>query len=161
MSKLLFSLSFCLLAFGSSAQTQRLIVVEEFTNASCGPCALSNPAFNTLMTTNATKVVCIRNHSSFPGYDPFYTQNSVQNQARTIYYQVTAVPTARMDGGGVFLGDITQASIDAESLIAPSFTIKLVYSISSDNDSLYAKATVKAPSFSRNKPATSTNDLGI
>ena len=24
-----------------------------------------------------------------------------------------------------------------------------------------AKATVKAPSFSRNKPATSTNDLGI
>ncbi len=144
MSKLLFSLSFCLLAFGSSAQTQRLIVVEEFTNASCGPCALSNPAFNTLMTTNATKVVCIRNHSSFPGYDPFYTQNSVQNQARTIYYQVTAVPTARMDGGGVFLGDITQASIDAESLIAPSFTIKLVYSISSDNDSLYAKATVKA-----------------
>lgn len=144
MNKLLFSLSFCLLVIVSSAQTQRLILVEEFTNASCGPCALSNPAFNTLMTNNASKVVCIRNHTSFPGYDPFYTQNSVQNQARTIYYQVTAVPTARMDGSGVFLGDVTQASIDAEYLVAPSFSIKLVYTISSDNDSLYAKATVKA-----------------
>ena len=78
MKKILLVVSVCLLMLDSSAQTQRLILVEEFTNASCGPCALSNPSFNTLMTANASKVVAIRYHSSFPGYDPFYSQNPVQ-----------------------------------------------------------------------------------
>ncbi len=144
MKKLLFSLPFCLFVFISSAQTQRLVLVEEFTNASCGPCALSNPAFNALMTANATKVVAIRNHTSFPGYDPFYSHNMVQNQARTIYYQITGTPTGRMEGGGVFLGDINQTSINAAYAIAPFFDIKLTYYLSADNDSIYAKASVKA-----------------
>ena len=116
MKKILLVVSVCLLMLDSSAQTQRLILVEEFTNASCGPCALSNPSFNTLMTANASKVVAIRYHSSFPGYDPFYSQNPVQNQARTIYYGVTAVPTARRDGAGVFLQDVNQILIKKQML---------------------------------------------
>ncbi len=144
MKKILLVLSVCLFALESSAQTQRLILVEEFTNASCGPCALSNPAFDALMTSNATKVVPVRYHTSFPGYDPFYSQNPLQNQARTIYYQVTAVPTARMDGAGVFLQDVNQTSIDAEYNVAPDYSINLNYHLSSDNDSVYATATFKA-----------------
>lgn len=75
------------------------------------------------MSTNSTKVVAIRNHTSFPGYDPFYAQNSLQNQARTIYYQVTNAPTGKMDGSGSLLSDITQSSIDAEYAIAPFTTL--------------------------------------
>lgn len=147
MKTLLYFVFLSLFTFESIAQTQRLVLVEEFTNASCGPCALSNPAFNALMTANATKVVAIRNHTSFPGYDPFYAQNTVQNQSRTIYYQVTNVPTARMDGAGVFLSDVNQTSIDAAYAVAPIYSIKINYHISNDNDSLYATATVKALSF--------------
>ncbi|MBI9034293.1 MAG: hypothetical protein JEZ03_07470, partial [Bacteroidales bacterium] len=31
------------------SQSQRLVLVEEFTQASCGPCAGQNPAFTALM----------------------------------------------------------------------------------------------------------------
>lgn len=145
MKKILLVLSVCFLTTESFSQTtQRLILVEEYTNASCGPCALSNPAFDALMTANATKVVAVRYHTSFPGYDPFYSQNPVQNQARTIYYQVTSVPTARMDGAGVFLQDVNQTSIDAEYNIAPQYAINLNFHLSADNDSVYASATFKA-----------------
>ncbi|MEI7802073.1 MAG: fibronectin type III domain-containing protein [Bacteroidota bacterium] len=145
MKKILLVLSVCFLTLESSAQTtQRLILVEEYTNASCGPCALSNPAFDALMTANASKVVAVRYHTSFPGYDPFYSQNPVQNQARSIYYQVTSVPTARMDGAGTFLQDVNQTSIDVEYNIAPQYAINLNFHLSSDNDSVYASATFKA-----------------
>ena len=144
MKKILLALSVCLIVIESSAQTQRLILVEEFTNASCGPCALSNPSFNTLMTANASKVAAVRYHTSFPGYDPFYSQNPLQNQTRTIYYQVTSAPTARMDGAGVFLQDVNQTSIDAEYNVAPLYNININFHLSLDNDSLYASATYKA-----------------
>ena len=147
MKKILYILALSFISFESYSQTQRLILVEEFTNASSGPCAVSNPAFNALMSANSTKVVAIRNHTSFPGYDPFYAQNSFQNQARTIYYQVTNAPIGKMDGSGSLLSDITQSTIDAEYAIAPFYNIKLNYHISNDNDSLYATATVKALSY--------------
>src|ERR1041384_6130725 len=105
----------CLLAISASAQTtQRLVLVEETTNASCSPCALSNPAFDALLAANSTKVVAIKYHSSFPGTDPFFSANSTQNQARVVYYSVTSVPQARMDGSGIFLQDVNQTSINTE-----------------------------------------------
>ena len=98
MKKIIVSF-FCAIAFNCSAQTtQRLILVEEFTNASCGPCAASNPSFETLMNANTTKVVPVKIHTSFPGYDPFYSANPTQNQGRSVYYSITSVPNARMDG---------------------------------------------------------------
>ena len=39
----------------SFAQTQRRVLVEEFTQASCGPCAAVNPAFNVMLSANAEK----------------------------------------------------------------------------------------------------------
>jgi hypothetical protein len=34
-------------------QSQRFVMFEEFTNASCGPCASQNPAFDALLSANA------------------------------------------------------------------------------------------------------------
>ena len=53
-------------AFG---QAQRLVLFEEFTQASCGPCASQNPAFNTLLDANATKAVSIKYQTSWPGFE--------------------------------------------------------------------------------------------
>ena len=36
------------------SQTQRLVLIEEATNASCGPCAGQNPDFDILPTLPAT-----------------------------------------------------------------------------------------------------------
>ncbi len=136
---------FCILSLNSISQTTpRMILVEEFTNASCSPCALSNPAFETLMNANTTKVIPIKYHTSFPGYDPFYSSNPSQNQARSIYYSVTAVPTARMDGAGTFLQDVNQTSINTESAISSNMSITLSWKYSSDGDSIYVTAIFKA-----------------
>ncbi len=147
MKKTLYTFLLIFLTFEGISQTQRLVLVEEFTNASSGPCALANPAFNALMTANTTKVVAIRNHTNFPGYDPFYSQNPLQNQARTLYYQITSVPAGKMNGSGTVLSDINQTSIDAAFAVAPLYNINVSYHISTDNDSLYATATVKALSY--------------
>ncbi|GDX51033.1 hypothetical protein LBMAG27_00800 [Bacteroidota bacterium] len=144
MKKIIVAL-FCIIALNANSQTtQRLVLVEEVTNASCTPCALSNPAFETLMNANSTKVIPIKYHASFPGYDPFYSANSAQNQARSVYYSVTAVPTARLDGAGTFLQDVNQASIDAEYAVPATMSIALAWKYSSDADSIYITVTFKA-----------------
>jgi hypothetical protein len=47
-------------SIGVMAQTQRMVLTEEFTNSSCGPCAGQNPAYNSLIAANSTKIVAIK-----------------------------------------------------------------------------------------------------
>ncbi|HKK89246.1 MAG TPA: hypothetical protein VJ917_10370, partial [Saprospiraceae bacterium] len=54
-------------AFG---QTQRTVLLEEFTNASCPPCEAQNPDYNALIEANRDRIVSIKYQTSFPGYDP-------------------------------------------------------------------------------------------
>ncbi len=142
--KKIFFLLFTVIAVNAQSQTaQRIVLVEEFTNASCSPCALSNPAFETLMNANTTKVIPIKYHTSFPGYDPFYSANSTQNQARSVYYSITGVPNARMDGVGTFLQDVNQTSINAQYAVPSTFTVTLSWKYSTDGDSIYVTAAFK------------------
>ena len=57
-----------------NAQSQRLTLLEEFTQASCGPCASQNPALNTLLSGNESKAVSIKYQTNWPGVDPMNTQ---------------------------------------------------------------------------------------
>lgn len=131
---------FLLFTLNLQAQTSRLVLLERFTSASSPSCATQNPAFNALVTANPTKVVAINYHLGIIGVDPFYSQNPVQNNSRAVYYTATEVPTTFMDGTG---SNITQASINNEYAVAPTFKITLSYYISSDNDSMYIKAKFK------------------
>ena len=83
------------LSFG---QAQRKAFVEEFTNASCGPCASQNPDFNALIANNLDKVVVLKYQTDFPGYDPMNEQNPSEVDTRQAYYSVNGVPTAIIDG---------------------------------------------------------------
>ena len=53
-----------------TAQPTRLVLFEEFTQASCGPCASQNPAFNALLAANSAKAISIKYQTSWPGVDP-------------------------------------------------------------------------------------------
>jgi hypothetical protein len=77
------------------ATAQRMVLLEEFTQASCYPCALQNPAFDALISANPDKVVAIKYHTSWPGVDPMYDFNPTPVDSRVSYYGVTGVPTAR------------------------------------------------------------------
>ena len=89
---------------------RKLALVEEFTNASCGPCASQNPAFNSLINGSEGKVVAVKYQVWFPGYDPMFETNKEEVQAKWGIYEdytttlygsdngLGGVPTAFLDG---------------------------------------------------------------
>lgn len=80
------------------AQVDRMVLIEEWTNASCGPCASQNPAFNQLLDANLDNVVSIKYQWYFPGYDPFQEQNPDEINDMAAFYGVNGVPVAFIDG---------------------------------------------------------------
>src|SRR5690349_17429490 len=97
MKKIYLSIIAGSLSVAVSAQCQRTVLVEEFTQASCGPCAAANPALHTLLTNNASKSVYMKYQVSWPGVDPMNAQYPSVS-SRTTYYSCNSVPYAVMDG---------------------------------------------------------------
>ena len=131
--------------FLSDAQTQRLVLAEEFTQASCGPCAAQNPAFNALLSANTGKVVALKYQTNWPGTDPMNAQNPGDVSTRGA--GISSVPSARLDGGIVGGGSpsyITQASIDNRYAVPSPFVMSLSHSFSPDYDSIFISCTITA-----------------
>lgn len=135
-------------AFG---QSQRLVLAEEFTQASCGPCAAQNPTYNALLSANTNKVVSIKYQTNWPGVDPMNTQTQSFVGPRVTYYNVSGVPDSPMDGveqsGANYLGapsNYSQAKIDAEYAVPSPFTINLTHTFSSDYDSIFITCVITA-----------------
>ena len=84
--------------FSQAPKSQRMVLLEEFTQASCGPCASQNPWIHSLLTANPTKITSINYHVSWPGYDPMYLHNTEDPSARVSYYGVSGVPHSVLDG---------------------------------------------------------------
>ncbi|MFT6850666.1 MAG: hypothetical protein ACJATA_001481 [Sphingobacteriales bacterium] len=90
--------AFAATAFG---QGQRLVLLEHFTQASCGPCATYNPAVEELFNENnaqTQKIIAVKYQTSWPGTDPMYTHNPQDPNARVAYYGVSGVPNSVIDG---------------------------------------------------------------
>jgi hypothetical protein len=142
------SMLFMITVFG---QSQRFVLFEEFTNASCGPCASQNPGFDALLNANAAKCTSIKYHTSWPGTDPMYNHNTTDVNARVSYYGVSGVPHAVMDGSAVpgsgYLGapsNVTQSKIDAEYAIPSPFELTINQQLSPGADSIYVTMLGKA-----------------
>jgi len=149
--KLYIILASGLIAFTVNAQSQRLVLEEEFTQASCGPCAAANPAFNYLLSQNSTKAISIKYQTSWPGVDPMNAQYPAAVAARVSYYSCTGVPFVAQDGVPVtgasytgYPGNLTQAKINAEYAVTSPFNINVSHYLSSDLDSIFITATVTA-----------------
>ncbi len=106
-------LSVILLA-GNHLFAQRMVLLEHFTQASCGPCAQQNPAFNALVDANLDKVLSIAYHTSWPGIDPMYDFNPNPVNSRVSFYGVSGVPAVRQgsDYNGS-PGGVNQGLIDS------------------------------------------------
>ncbi|MFC2093321.1 T9SS type A sorting domain-containing protein [Bacteroidota bacterium] len=78
---------------------KRKVLFEAYTNTSCGPCASQNPALDAFIQSKFDSVVAIKHHTWWPGSgDPMYQANLNQNNVRTYYYGISAVPTLMVDG---------------------------------------------------------------
>jgi len=128
------------------SQSQRLVLAEEFTNASCGPCAGQNPAFDALLQQNTDKITSIKYHMSWPGVDPMYTHNPGDNNARKNLYGINSVPHVQMDGNlwnGMPSG-VTQNRINTAAAIPSPFDMQVQYELSEDESKINVIAYVTA-----------------
>ena len=135
----------CVLSLGDiQAQGQRIVLLEEFTNASCGPCAAQNPAFNALIERNRDKVAVIKYQTWWPGYDPMYLSNTAQVRVRTPYYGVNSVPRVLVDGTTYNgqPGGVTQNSINTRYNNATNIEIDLTHNFNAALDSVFITCTV-------------------
>lgn len=81
------------------AQSQRKVLIEKGSNASCAPCASQNPGFHTMLNTVDDKYIGLNYQWYFPGYDPMYEHNPTEANGRfATYYGQNGVPTAMIDG---------------------------------------------------------------
>jgi len=130
----------------SYGQANRRVLVEEGTNASCGPCAGQNPAFDALLDQNADIVSVIKYHASWPGYDPMYEHNTEENSARISFYGINSVPRAVVEGdfNGAPNG-VTQSMLtNYANVPSPFEEIDIYHYLSPNQDSLYVFMRIQA-----------------
>lgn len=96
--------AFLFLAFISmntnlNAQAVRKVLIEEWTSATCPPCATTNPLFDPLLESFGEKIVVLKYQSYIPVTgDPMYAANTTESQARHTYYGINSAPSSRIDG---------------------------------------------------------------
>lgn len=143
---LLFGILF-LTAF-SYAQSQRMVLAEESTSSTCGPCASQNPAFDALLQANSDIVTAIKYHVWWPapGNDPMYLHNTVDNGARTNYYAINSVPRAVMEGN-YYNGQpasVSQTMLNTLAAVPSPFEIQVQQALSPNEDSIYLTTLIHA-----------------
>ena len=107
---MLFTLLFTIILSGSiseSAAYERSVLVEDFTNTSCGPCYTWTPYVLRALEDfeDGVDYVLVAYHTWWPGrYDPWWLQNEDENRQKVEHYGVNGVPAFFVDGTSVQLG---------------------------------------------------------
>lgn len=79
--------------------TDRLSLIESFTAHDCPPCATGNPILDAVVDANYPAVAHLKFITQFLGStDPRRLFNPTDNATRVNYYNVTAIPTAYVNG---------------------------------------------------------------
>ena len=118
---------------GVFAQTQRMVLLEHFTQASCPPCATYNPLVKQYFDNTTTNATAIKYQTSWPGTDPMNAHNPADVQARVTYYGVSGVPNVVIDGnyaqgnpGSLFAGG-QSSDMDTRATVASDFDITVTH----------------------------------
>ncbi len=115
---------------------QRKVLIEQFTNSGCPPCASNTPVVASYVNDNLDHVLMLSYHTSFPYLDSMYHENAAQSDARVDYYNVQGVPTSVVDGN-YFSGSLLPAPetiVDPRAAIAPRYSISFISSSLTGND---------------------------
>lgn len=115
-----------------SAQNERILLFECFTNASCGPCASQNPALDALINANADRIAAIKYHMNWPGAnDPMYLHNPTDNNSRRGVYNINSVPHTVVDGTRYsnMPSGLNQNTVNQWLTITSPFEMRLSYEV--------------------------------
>ncbi len=154
-----------LLVFG---QAKKFVFLEEFTQASCGPCETTTPLINQFVENNIDKIVQLRYQTSWPGVDPMNEDNPEEVQTRVDYYGVEGVPDIKVDGQEHSGGNATtydelfaaiQSDFDGYAAETPAIGMSLSHSFSDDLTTMDVQ--LKINNVSTEAYSVSTNKLRV
>lgn len=136
MKKFTLLFSLLVVAAMANAQAPRYVLFEEFTQASCPPCAAQNPGFEAnILDKNPATVRQISYHTSWPGIDPMYDYNSSQSNSRVSYYNVTGVPDVLLLGNVSEQGPGAYTQQDVDAITVQTSPLKIrVSDVDNGND---------------------------
>lgn len=150
MKKALLLTLFVAMAAGVFAQSQRMVLLEHFTQASCGPCATYNPLVKQYFENTTTSATAIKYQTSWPGTDPMNGHNAADVQTRVNYYGVSGVPNVVIDGnvaqgnpGTLFSGG-QSSDMDNRAAVASDFDITVSHTLSADYGSVNVTGVITA-----------------
>jgi hypothetical protein len=117
----------------------RLVLLEHFTNNSSVAAITGNEIIDDIVNEMNTDIINIQYHTSFPGTDKFYWDIPSEMSARVLFYGLSKVPWASVDGGtgelynGVFNfspqeisdPDIYRNMLVKRSLVNPKLEIEI------------------------------------
>ena len=99
MKKLYLSLLLTFAVLLNISAQKRLVLIEEFTNTGCGPCASWSPILDSCINYRLGDCIAIKYHSSYPDKnDEFYNYDPTAHQTKVDFYHVTGVPTTFVNG---------------------------------------------------------------
>jgi hypothetical protein len=130
-----------------SLQPKR-VMIEEFTQASCDPCAAAHINVDTVYGNNLSRAVMLRYHVNFPGRDMMneVTQTPFVG-TRLSYYGVSGVPDAQVDGKYVYpgatSGGLSTAVISAAASAGSPFKITVTPSYDTGTKTYSFSAAIK------------------
>ena len=125
MKKIVLLSALGILVSASFAQT-RIVLIEQFTNSGCPPCASSSPSVFNFVDSNPNDVVAVAYHTSFPYNDSMYFENSAESNARVAYYGVSGVPYSIVDGnyyenGSAGFLPVMSSTITTRKAVSPRY----------------------------------------
>jgi len=126
--------------------TQKIVLIEDFSNVSCAPCVTSNITLRSLQASyTSEKLVIVKFPANFPSpHDPMYLANEGDSDSRLSYYNIFSTPTIIIDGINKTLATDSmsiKAIIDPSLLNIPKFSIEVEDSIS--GQTIFVKGKIK------------------
>jgi len=149
MKKLILVIMALIGAMTGYGQSQRLVLLEEFTSATCGPCVSKNTTFHNWQTQNPDKFTSIYYHVNWPSAgDPMNLANPGEVSTRVNYYMPSGnhyVPYSVLDGN-YYNGSAagwTMTTVNNRYAVPSPFEVSVKHQISAGQDSVFSCMLIK------------------
>lgn len=136
----------CSLLF-SNIYAQHVVLLEEYTGRGCGPCGISNPAFDAKCEKNFPNKVVVLKYEEYIGtWTPPDLLNSFDGKVRKAYYSSSSAPIVTVDGNykSYHIDNLSQKDIDTRAAAPSPFSIELNYNYNATFDSMSVSMKITA-----------------
>ncbi|MBS1913015.1 MAG: Omp28-related outer membrane protein [Bacteroidetes bacterium] len=112
-----------------NAQSPRMVLFEEMSNASCVPCAAQNPTYHAYITQHMDRILPISFRSRYPGRDVMHDADPTMHDGRVAFYGSPGVPNVVVNGipsteptSGFYAGAAADTAAESRELAKTSAT---------------------------------------